>query len=879
MKLCRAVGLTLAFAACHLCLAGEPPTLDEVVAELTGKAPMSRRTKDNLRATHSTVLGMLMPKLAGDDLNAREQAQETWKAICWHAARPGADAERTANAQAMVARLKPDTPRPALLFLLRQLETAGREESVDTLASLLEADDALVRERARITLQRNSSSDAADVLRRALRKATDPAWKVALASALGARGDKGALRDLMALATSRDEAIRLAGAEALASIGDGAAEQAIARATTIDGSDRTWHATCRAYLWLADQICAQGEKRQALGMYRKFLKASGHLRCAAVIGLGRAGGADEIPAIFEALEDRDPEVRGAARAALELLPVEAVRQAVAQRARTAEPAMLVQLLAILSARGGAAELPTFVGAASHPSEDVRVAAIEGMGRLGGADAVPVLLAALTKASGREREAVRSAIGSIQGGGATRAIVAAMADADPALRVELIQLLADRRATRATPTLLNLAADKDARVRDAALKALGVLADATALPTLVKRLVTAGDEAGRKAAEKAVVAVCNRIEDETERAQPVVAALATAKDQAARVALVDVLGRIGGGEALDALRAASKDPDEKVQDAAIRAMAEWRNARVAADLLRVAAEGKTLVHRVLALRGYVRVLGLPSDRPASETLKMYGDALGVAERPDEKRLVISGIASVPDAAALKMVEPFLADATLGSEAAIATANIAAAIIGTDREAAKAALEKLLATSQDTQARKLATDTLAQLDKLADYVTAWQVSGPYTKPGCDGPRYHNEKFPPETDPAKAAWATMPPGGNEPKLPYLMDLYKRFEKENCVAYLRTNIWSPADQEVQMEFGSDDGAKVWLNGKLVLNVNQPRSFKEAENKGKVQLKQGWNPLLVKVWNGGKWWSAALRFRAADGSRVEGLRASIEPD
>jgi hypothetical protein len=109
--------------------------------------------------------------------------------------------------------------------------------------------------------------------------------------------------------------------------------------------------------------------------------------------------------------------------------------------------------------------------------------------------------------------------------------------------------------------------------------------------------------------------------------------------------------------------------------------------------------------------------------------------------------------------------------------------------------------------------------------------------------------------------------------------MDLYKRFEKENCVAYLRTHVWSPRDQEATLEFGSDDGAKVWLDGALVLNVAQPRSFTEAENKAKVTLKQGWNPLLVKVWNGGKWWSAAARFRAPDGSRLEGLRASIKAE
>ena len=615
-------------------------------------------------------------------------------------------------------------------------------------------------------------------------------------------------------------------------------------------------------------------------MYRRFLKSPGYLRCAAVIGLGRAGGADEIPVIFKALEAEDAELRGAGRAALHLLPVEAVRQAVAEKARTATPAMKVQLLGVLARRGGPGVLPTFLAAASDPNEDVRIAALEGMGKLDSADALPTLLAALARTHGRELDAARDAIRDIHGQGADQAIVKAIEGAQPEVRIELIQVLADRRAKGAVPALLEAARGRDAKARDAALEALGVLADPKELPTLVGLLVAAGDKHARTSAEKAVVAVCGRIEDETERAEHVVAALSKAEAAPVRVALVRVLGRIGGGKALEALRGASKDGNAEVQDAAVRALAEWQNAKVAADLLRIATTGKTLVHHVLALRGYVRVVGLPSGRPSSETLAMYDDALHAARRDDEKRLVLSGIAGVADPAALGMVEPFLTNPALASEAAIATANIAAAISGTHRDAAKAALQKLLDASQDQQARKLATDTLSQIDRFADYITAWEVSGPYTKPGKGGPAYHDEKLPPEVDGSKeATWTTMPPGGDNPPLPFLMDLYKRFEKENCVAYLRTSVWSPAEQQARLEFGSDDGAKVWLNGKLVLSVNKPRSFKQAEDKAEVTLRQGWNKVLVKVWNGGLYWSAAARFRAPDGSRLDGLRASIEAE
>jgi HEAT repeat protein len=454
----------------------------------------------------------------------------------------------------------------------------------------------------------------------------------------------------------------------------------------------------------------------------------------------------------------------------------------------------------------------------------------------------------------------------------------MAAADATLRVELIRLLADRRATTAAPTLLAAAKDEDAKVREAAVAALGVVADADALPALVGLLAEAKGKRERAAVEKAVVAACGRIDDEAARAKPVVAALAGAKDAAARVVLVRVLGRIGGGTALEAIRTASKDANADVQDAAVRALAEWQSAKVAADLLRIATSGTTLVHHVLALRGYVRVIGLPSGRPAAETLKLYEDALGIARRDDERRLVLAGIAGVADPAAAKIVEPFLAKPALADEAAMALVRIGKAISGSHKEAARATLNAVLDAVLEGEAHKLATQALDEMDKFADYLTAWQVAGPYTKAGFEGPRYHNEKFPPELDGGKdATWQTMPPGGDEPKLPYLMDLYKRFKKENSVAYLRTHVWSPQAQPARLEFGSDDGARVWLNGKPILSVRKPRSFKEAEDKVEVALKEGWNALLVKVWNGGLYWSIAARLRAPDGSKLEGLRASID--
>ncbi|OPZ96078.1 MAG: hypothetical protein BWY71_02032 [Planctomycetes bacterium ADurb.Bin412] len=42
------------------------------------------------------------------------------------------------------------------------------------------------------------------------------------------------------------------------------------------------------------------------------------------------------------------------------------------------------------------------------------------------------------------------------------------------------------------------------------------------------------------------------------------------------------------------------------------------------------------------------------------------------------------------------------------------------------------------------------------------------------------------------------------------------------------------------------------------------------------MTLKQGWNTLLMKVTQGSGNWTACARFRALDGSKLEGLKVQI---
>jgi hypothetical protein len=128
-----------------------------------------------------------------------------------------------------------------------------------------------------------------------------------------------------------------------------------------------------------------------------------------------------------------------------------------------------------------------------------------------------------------------------------------------------------------------------------------------------------------------------------------------------------------------------------------------------------------------------------------------------------------------------------------------------------------------------------------------------------------------FPPETPGAAVAWRPAQAVNG------LVPLDQLIGGENRVAYLRTTIVSPKAQPARLEIGSDDGVKVWLNGKVVHANNVDRGYVAGQDKVTIELKEGPNVLLVKVTQGGGGWTMGCRLRAADGGKLAGWQAKAE--
>ena len=76
--------------------------------------------------------------------------------------------------------------------------------------------------------------------------------------------------------------------------------------------------------------------------------------------------------------------------------------------------------------------------------------------------------------------------------------------------------------------------------------------------------------------------------------------------------------------------------------------------------------------------------------------------------------------------------------------------------------------------------------------------------------------------------------------------------FSAENSSNYLLKEIETTAPVSLPVSLGSDDGIKVFLNGKEVLANNVGRGAAPDQEKLELRLKSGKNALLIKIHNGG---------------------------
>lgn len=157
-----------------------------------------------------------------------------------------------------------------------------------------------------------------------------------------------------------------------------------------------------------------------------------------------------------------------------------------------------------------------------------------------------------------------------------------------------------------------------------------------------------------------------------------------------------------------------------------------------------------------------------------------------------------------------------------------------------------------------------------------IRSWFIIGPFDNEQGIG---FNEPYPPEEEinldgeykgkRRKVKWRRLP---FDAPLP-IVDLDSMLRpNDQVLAYAVAFVYSPEEQDAALRLGTDEGFKLFFNGKQIEAQNVKRRFEFDQNVSELHLRKGWNIILLKVTELKGEWRFCARLTAPDGSPLDGL-------
>jgi HEAT repeat protein len=588
--------------------------------------------------------------------------------------RTGVEADRRLFSKAVLAALAGRPDRNVAAFFIAQLQLAGKAEAIKPLAAYL-TDEALAAP-AVAALQAIGGPDATRALLKGL-DAAPAAAKLSIVDALGEMRSREAVKKLLPLAGGDSEALRRAARFALANIGDPAAAGVLA-SVPVAASPRERAEATGLYLLYARRLAESGRMTEGLAAARAILgsragSGEGQASAEALTIIVSILGDKALPDLLKAVDNPDGSVRGAA---LELATRLGAREATTlwvDKAAASGPEVRGGIIGMLGRRGDATALPFVREGLRSGDQAVRLAAIPAAARLGGRAVLPDVFGLFASPDEATVAAAKTAVLGFDGQDVVPQAVGLLDTTPLPGQAALIDVIGEKGARQEIDRIFVLASDAEPATRAAALAALAKLAGESDLPRLVAKLEKATDADDIVRLQEAVAAAAKTNPDPALRGGALVALLQNAP-AARKVVILRTLPRVGGARALEAAVRESGGSEPQAQTAAVYALSQWPEQDATQELLRIATTTADRKHRVMAVEGYVRLIG--RGRLAGQRkLALFQELMARPFDDADKKPVLVAAAAVREPEALRLLAAWLDNPALGETAAAGVLDLA------------------------------------------------------------------------------------------------------------------------------------------------------------------------------------------------------------
>jgi type 1 glutamine amidotransferase/HEAT repeat protein len=322
--------------------------------------------------------------------------------------------------------------------------------------------------------------------------------------------------------------------------------------------------------------------------------------------------------------------------------------------------------------------------------EVRISAYDVVGVIGRPSDVSMLAQKASETESAEKQAVQRALVRLPGDDVESEMIRILKSAEPAVKVQILKCLMLRKARAACEDVMDLVESEDSDVRKSAYALIAELGTPDHLPRLLTILIETKNVRTLQNTEKTAAKICLRY---PEQSLPLLLKQVNVTEAKAYYALLRLLSATKQPQALKVIRAALKDESKDTRIVAIKILSSWPNEQVIADLLDVATNDLQASCRILAFRGYLRLLK-QSSLPPEILYEKFSQALAIAERDQEKVQALTALSTVGTIDSLELIEPYLEEETMRTESALAIYNVCQLLQNEDPGRCKESLGKAL-----------------------------------------------------------------------------------------------------------------------------------------------------------------------------------------
>lgn len=575
---------------------------------------------------------------------------------------------KTRTAARLAALLSDETTPAGRQFVCMQLRLIGGPAEVPKLAEYLNKSEDV--ENARMALTDIRCEESLVPLRKAL-ETFKGRELTGIIGSLAARDDKVSIPALAVKLDSDDPAVAAAAAAALGRFGTEGL-QALKKAKSSPTVDT-------AIIGIADKLADDGKTKEAEEIFTGYsdTKYPAGIRRAAFRGLLRLLPEKQRKETIEKwFLENDRGKNDIAGSCLTELPEDRFA-GLSKKIGDMTPRMRIVYYEAALDRNGTEPLESLIQALQSDDEMERLTAIQMLRRLKDASTIPLLLDLLEKDKALQsivKEALSGFPPSMVGPKLLEAI------RKPSLRSAAIDVIVAMKYYDAIDPMIPLAKSEDVTLADPVIDGLGRLCDPdnTDLSRMLELYLTSRPGAHREKVERAIVVVCEKLPDPKSRADQLITILEKRDGGLSRQVLVNVLpllGKVGNCRVAEMVRPLVDGKDAALRQAAVRSLCNWPNAEHMDDLWDIASKNPSKQYQRWALRAFVRVVTLKSDRPEAETLSLLKKTMEIAAEDSDRQWCLSRAATVRTMDSVEWAASYLDDPVLSQTACLVLVELA------------------------------------------------------------------------------------------------------------------------------------------------------------------------------------------------------------